>query len=319
LELHKSFDFPVSLLSDSIGQRACLFTYHLVHPGYSPASPSRNIPIAEKTPISSQTDYVSSGLGSAIRTDSYDELATDRNLLTSSRTCHRHVTVTSPSTSSGPLRTVTWKGFGWQVPGPPPHAYTTLLTGLIVSNRLLIRRTEHAHAPSLTGRLTSTGNAVSAISGPQSQAYPQMDTHTHTSSSMARPPITTHFGQLRLTWRKMSVVKRPNAHSIPEKLLPPHSNWQSTTPSRAPMPSDSDHRTHPKHSHAPAAPPSVPHNTSRGNARCSTKHGSTTQSTHMGALSHTPPFTTPTPTNSCPFLGTAVLHRVLLILAPQQK
>jgi hypothetical protein len=93
---------------------------------------------------------------------------------------------------------VTWKGSGWQVPGPPQHAYTTPLTGLTVSNRLLIRRTEHAHAPSLIGRLISTGNAASAISGPQSQAYPQMDTHTHTLSLMARPPITTHSGQLLL-------------------------------------------------------------------------------------------------------------------------
>jgi hypothetical protein len=36
----------------------------------------------------------------------------------------------------------------------------------------------------------------------------------------------------------------------------------------------------------------------------------------MGARSHTLPFTTPTHTNSCPFYGTAVLHRVLLTLAP---
>jgi hypothetical protein len=57
--------------------------------------PSRSIPIAEKTPISSQTDYVSSGLGSAIRTDFCDELATDRTLLTPSQTCHRHVTTTA--------------------------------------------------------------------------------------------------------------------------------------------------------------------------------------------------------------------------------
>jgi hypothetical protein len=92
LELHKSLDFPVSLLSDSISQRASLFTYHLVRSGYSPAPPSRNTPIAEKTPISLRTDYVSSGLGSAIRTDFYDELATDRTSLTLSRTCHRHVT-----------------------------------------------------------------------------------------------------------------------------------------------------------------------------------------------------------------------------------
>jgi hypothetical protein len=92
LELHKSFDFPVSPLSDSISQRTSLFTYHLVCPGYSPAPSSRSTPITEKTPISSRTDYVSSGLGSAIRTDFYDKLATDQTPLTSSRTCHRHVT-----------------------------------------------------------------------------------------------------------------------------------------------------------------------------------------------------------------------------------
>jgi hypothetical protein len=103
-ELHKSFDFPVSLLSDSISQRASLFTYHLVRPGYSPAPSSRSIPITEKTLISSRTDYVNSGLGYAIRTDFYDELATDRTPLTSSRTCHRHVTPSYDSATNDDLR-----------------------------------------------------------------------------------------------------------------------------------------------------------------------------------------------------------------------
>jgi hypothetical protein len=79
-------------LSDSISQRASLFTYHLVHTGYSPVPLSRNTPIAPKTLSSSLTDYVSSGSGSVLRTDIYAELATAPNPLTSSRTCHRHVT-----------------------------------------------------------------------------------------------------------------------------------------------------------------------------------------------------------------------------------
>jgi hypothetical protein len=79
-------------LSDSISQRASLFTYHLVRAGYSPVPSSRFTLITWKTLVSSPTDYASSGLGSERRTDTYAELATDPTQLTSSRACHRHVT-----------------------------------------------------------------------------------------------------------------------------------------------------------------------------------------------------------------------------------
>jgi hypothetical protein len=81
-------------LSDSISQRASLFTYHLVRAGYSPVPSSRFTLITQKTLVSSPTDYASSGLGSARRTVISAELATDPTQLTSSRTCHRHVTLT---------------------------------------------------------------------------------------------------------------------------------------------------------------------------------------------------------------------------------
>jgi hypothetical protein len=79
-------------LSDSISQRASLFTHHLVRTGYSPVPSSRFTLITPKTLVSSPTDYDSSGLGSERRTVTSAELATDPTQLTSSRTCHRHVT-----------------------------------------------------------------------------------------------------------------------------------------------------------------------------------------------------------------------------------
>jgi hypothetical protein len=79
-------------LSDSISQRASLFTYHLVRTGYSPEPSPRITLITQKTLVSSPTDYDSSGLGSERRTVTSVELATDPTQLTSSRTCHRHVT-----------------------------------------------------------------------------------------------------------------------------------------------------------------------------------------------------------------------------------
>jgi hypothetical protein len=79
-------------LSDSISQRASLFTYHLVRAGYPPVPSSRFTLITPKTLVSSPTDYVSSGSGSEHRTVTYAELATDPTQLTSSRACHRHVT-----------------------------------------------------------------------------------------------------------------------------------------------------------------------------------------------------------------------------------
>jgi hypothetical protein len=79
-------------LSDSISQRASLFTYHLVRAGYSPVPPSRFTLIIQKTLVSSPTDYDSSGSGSERRTVTFAELATDPTQLTSSRACHRHVT-----------------------------------------------------------------------------------------------------------------------------------------------------------------------------------------------------------------------------------
>jgi hypothetical protein len=79
-------------LSDSISQRASLFTYHLVRAGYSPVPSSRFTLITQKTLVSSPTDCDSSGLGSGHRTVTFAELATDPTQLTSSRPCHRHVT-----------------------------------------------------------------------------------------------------------------------------------------------------------------------------------------------------------------------------------
>jgi hypothetical protein len=142
---------------------------------------------------------------------------------------------------------------------------------------------------------------------------------SQTLSSMDCPPITTHCGQLWLIWRKMSVAKRPNAPSTHVAPPPLHSSLQSTTPSRGLTPNGFDHLTPPNHSHALAAPHFVPHNTSHGNARFTTKHALTTPFTHMGAPSHTPPSITPTHTNSSRSYKTAVPHRVLLISAPQWK
>jgi hypothetical protein len=79
-------------LSDSISQRASLFTYHLVRAGYSPVPSSRFTLTTSKTLVSSPTDYASSGSGSEHRTVTYAELATGQIPLKSSRTCHRHVT-----------------------------------------------------------------------------------------------------------------------------------------------------------------------------------------------------------------------------------
>jgi hypothetical protein len=85
-------------LSDSISQRASLFTYHLVRAGYSPVPSSRFTLIIQKTLVSSPTDYDSSGSGSERRTVTFAELATDPTQLTSSRACHRHVTVADDRT-----------------------------------------------------------------------------------------------------------------------------------------------------------------------------------------------------------------------------
>jgi hypothetical protein len=79
-------------LSDSISQRTSLFTYHLVHAGYSPVLSSRFTLITSKTLVNSPTDYASSGSGSEHRIVTYAELATDPTQLKSSRACHRHVT-----------------------------------------------------------------------------------------------------------------------------------------------------------------------------------------------------------------------------------
>jgi hypothetical protein len=88
-------------LSDSISQRASLFTYHLVRTGYSPVPSSRFTLTIPKTLVSSPTGYVSSGSGSEHRTVTCAELATGQIPLKSSRTCHRHVTVTlDPSCSA---------------------------------------------------------------------------------------------------------------------------------------------------------------------------------------------------------------------------
>jgi hypothetical protein len=79
-------------LSDSISQRASLFTYHLVRTGYSPVPSSRFTLITSKALVNLPTDYASSGSGSVHRIVTYAELATAPTQLTSSRACHRHVT-----------------------------------------------------------------------------------------------------------------------------------------------------------------------------------------------------------------------------------
>jgi hypothetical protein len=105
-------------LSDSISQRASLFTYHLVCPGYSPAPPSRNTLTTHEPPIRSRTDYVSSGSGYTVRTDTFNKLATVPIPLTSSRTCHRHVTpdmsaINNPRLSAHPsLLGMLWSSLG---------------------------------------------------------------------------------------------------------------------------------------------------------------------------------------------------------------
>jgi hypothetical protein len=53
---------------------------------------SRNIPTEPELLTRSRINYVSSGSGSVLRTDTSSSLATDPTPLTSSRTCHRHVT-----------------------------------------------------------------------------------------------------------------------------------------------------------------------------------------------------------------------------------
>jgi hypothetical protein len=134
-------------------------------------------------------------------------------------------------------------------------------------------------------------------------------THSQFSTRHIKmPPYDPDFqtelqptNNIQAEWRKMSEAKRPNAPSTPDEPPPPPSNWQLTTHSQGLTHNASDQRTHPKHSHALAALPSAPHNISHENARCSIKHGLTTLSTLMGAPLLTPPFTTPTHTNSCPF------------------
>jgi hypothetical protein len=82
-------------LSDSISQRASLFTHHLVRAGYSPVPSSRFTRITWKTLVSLPTDYANSGSGSEHRIVTYAELATAPIQLTSSRACHRHVTLSN--------------------------------------------------------------------------------------------------------------------------------------------------------------------------------------------------------------------------------
>jgi hypothetical protein len=94
-------------LSDSISQRASLFTYHLVRAGYSPVPSSRFTLTTPKTLVSSPTDYVSSGSGSEHRTVTYAELATGQIPLKSSRTCHRHVTIVEVCSDDGERTTET--------------------------------------------------------------------------------------------------------------------------------------------------------------------------------------------------------------------
>jgi hypothetical protein len=143
--------------------------------------------------------------------------------------------------------------------------------------------------------------------------------HTHTSSLMGRPPTTTHSGLRLSTWRKTQGARKPNAPSTPAAPPPPHYNLQWTTPSPGLTLNSFALRTLPKHSHAPVAPPSVLHNISHGNAHYSIKPALITQSTPMGVQSLILPSITPTPTNYSRSSKIAVLHRVLLTLAPQRK
>jgi hypothetical protein len=99
-------------LSDSISQRASLFTYHLVRAGYSPVPSSRFTLITWKTLVSSPTDYASSGSGSVHRTVTFTELATDQTPLTSSRACHRHVTPEVPPSYGEEFARIIAEGLG---------------------------------------------------------------------------------------------------------------------------------------------------------------------------------------------------------------
>jgi hypothetical protein len=131
--------------------------------------------------------------------------------------------------------------------------------------------------------------------------------------------ITTHSGQLQQPWRKMCMAKRQNTHATPTGPHPLHSNLQLTMHSWVLMPKGFDLQTPPRPSHAHAVPPSAPHNTSPGSAHYSFSPVPTTPFTLMGALSHTPPSTTHTHTNSFPSSETAMPHCILLSLAPQGK
>jgi hypothetical protein len=137
-------------LSDSISQRASLFTYHLVRVGYSPALPSRFTRITWKTLVSSPTDYTSSGSGSVRRTVTFAELATDQTQLTSSRACHRHVTLHTPTHSAHSytlctlLHTLHTPTHSSTLDHTPPHS-TTLLHTSAHSNTL-----HHTPAHSIT-------------------------------------------------------------------------------------------------------------------------------------------------------------------------
>jgi hypothetical protein len=102
-------------LSDSISQRASLFTYHLVRTGYSPVPSSRFTLITPKILVSSPTDYASSGSGSEHRIVTFAELATDPTQLTSSRACHRHVTIPTLIIGDFNLHSMTWSPTGWNV------------------------------------------------------------------------------------------------------------------------------------------------------------------------------------------------------------
>jgi hypothetical protein len=74
-------------------------------------------------------------------------------------------------------------------------------------------------------------------------------------------------------------ARKPSARSTLVGPHPLHSRSQLTTHSRALTHRGSDLQTPLKLSHAPVAPPFVPHNTSHESACCSIKHALTTQST----------------------------------------
>jgi hypothetical protein len=137
--------------------------------------------------------------------------------------------------------------------------------------------------------------------------------HTHTHVILDGPSTHHHpLWSAAVNMEKDKQGKKITPHPL-------HYNLQSTMPSQVLTPNTSGLRTPPNHSHAPVALPSAHHNTSHGNAPYFTKYALIMQSTLMGTLLHTPPSTTPIPTNSSRSYKIAMSPHILLTLDPQWK